>query len=72
MPTMKTITDGTTVYDIEDPNALKTDGGSMTGDIDMGANSITNLATPTNDTDAATKKYVDDAIAAAIASLATT
>lgn len=30
--------------------------------VDMGSNKITSLATPTADTDAATKKYVDDSI----------
>lgn len=34
-------------------------GLTMDGDLDMGSNSITNLSTPTNDTDAATKAYVD-------------
>ena len=37
-------------------------GGTMSGAINMGANSITNLAAPTDDADAATKKYVDEAI----------
>ena len=32
----------------------------MSGNIDMGDNKITNLKTPTSNTDAATKKYVDD------------
>ena len=32
----------------------------MSGDINMGDNKITNLETPTDDTDATTKKYVDD------------
>lgn len=44
-------------------------GGTMTGSINMGGNSITNLAAPTADADAATKKYVDNAISAAISSL---
>lgn len=35
-------------------------GGTMTGNINMGTNSITALAGPSNDNDAATKKYVDD------------
>ena len=39
-------------------------GGTMTGAIAMGNNKITGLGTPTNDADAATKKYVDDAFAA--------
>lgn len=37
-------------------------GGTMTGSIDMGANVIANVGAPTNPTDAATKKYVDDAV----------
>lgn len=44
-------------------------GGTMTGAINMGANSITNLAAPTADADAATKNYVDNAISEAISSL---
>ena len=32
----------------------------MSGNIDMGTNKVTNLATPTANADAATKKYVDD------------
>ena len=36
--------------------------GDMTGELDMGDNKITDLATPTNNSDAATKKYVDDQI----------
>ena len=44
-------------------------GGTMTGSINMGGNSITNLAAPTADADAATKEYVDNAISAAISSL---
>ena len=42
--------------------ALPKSGGTMTGDIAMGSNGITGLPTPTNNADAATKKYVDDAI----------
>lgn len=34
-------------------------GGTMTGAINMGSKKITNLATPTNNADAATKLYVD-------------
>lgn len=41
-------------------NALPKAGGDMTGAINMGSNKITNLATPTNDADAATRKYVLD------------
>jgi hypothetical protein len=36
-------------------------GGTMTGAIAMGTNKITGLGTPTADTDAATKAYVDSA-----------
>ena len=35
-------------------------GVTMSGEINMGDNKITNVKTPTNNTDAATKKYVDD------------
>lgn len=34
----------------------------MTGDLQMGGHKITNLAEPTDNTDAASKKYVDDTI----------
>lgn len=44
--------------------ALQTTGGTMSGDINMGGQAITNLATPAADADAATKKYVDDKDAA--------
>lgn len=39
---------------------LKKAGGTMSGAINMGSKKITNLATPTADADASTKKYVDD------------
>jgi hypothetical protein len=40
-------------------------GGKMGGAIDMdGKYQVTNLSAPTNNSDAATKKYVDDAISA--------
>ena len=41
----------------------------MTGEINMGDDKITGLATPTNDTDASTKKYVDDSVSTGIASV---
>ena len=50
-------------------NALARDGSNAaTGDISMGGNQITNLGTPANATDAATKAYVDAAGAIAFAS----
>ena len=42
-------------------NYLKKDGSvAMTGNLNLGSKKIVSLATPTSDTDAATKKYVDD------------
>jgi len=41
-------------------NKLPLAGGTMTGAIAMGTNKITGLGTPTSNTDAATKAYVDD------------
>lgn len=40
--------------------AMPKAGGTMTSALAMGGNKITGLGTPTSDTDAATKKYVDD------------
>lgn len=40
---------------------LKKSGGTMTGDVDMDGNSITGLADPTQEDEAARKGYVDDA-----------
>ena len=45
---------------------LPLSGGKMTGSVDMGNNIITNVSTPTNDTDSANKKYVDDKATQAI------
>lgn len=42
-----------------DGRYLELTGGTMSGSIAMGSNSITGLANPTNDQDAATKAYVD-------------
>lgn len=44
--------------------ALQTTGGTMSGNINMGGQAITNLAAPSANTDATTKKYVDDKDAA--------
>ena len=42
---------------------FKKDGSvTMTGALNMGSHKITNVTDPTNDQDAATKKYVDDSI----------
>ena len=49
----------------DDTTKLPLAGGTMTGDIDMDSNSITNLPTPTSGGDAANKSYVDTAAAAA-------
>ena len=46
-----------------DTGNVKADGSvAMTDSLDMGNNTITNVGTPTNDSDAATKDYVDTAI----------
>lgn len=47
---------------------LSLTGGTMTGNININNKTITNLKTPTADTDAANKKYVDDQMAANSAS----
>lgn len=46
-------------WPIRDPNALSRDGGTMAGAIDMGGNTITNLPTPSKDSDAVPKSYQD-------------
>ena len=42
---------------------LTKSGDAMSGELDMNDNKIIDLKTPTSDTDATTKKYVDDQIA---------
>lgn len=39
-------------------------GSTMSGNLDMNGNKVVGLGVPTNDTDAATKKYVDDQLGA--------
>ena len=45
--------------------ALPKAGGTMSGAINMGSKKITNLASPTNNADAARKDYVDNAVSGA-------
>lgn len=45
-------------------NYLPLTGGTMGGTINMNGNKISNLVTPTADSDAATKKYVEDYVSA--------
>lgn len=65
---------GTNVIEIvhSDPTApfIKTDGSvTMAAALNMGSNKITSVTDPTADQDAATKKFVEDAITAAKAAL---
>lgn len=46
-------------------NYLPLAGGTITGSIDAGENTVTNLKEPENGTDATTKNYVDDEVAKA-------
>jgi hypothetical protein len=48
-----------------DSGKLSLTGGTMTGGIDMGSNSITNVASPGLGTDAVNKDYVDTTLASA-------
>lgn len=45
--------------------ALQRSGGTMTGAVNMGGHSVTNVAAPVNANDAANKAYVDDQVSAA-------
>ena len=46
----------------DDIGAVDKTGDTMTGNLSMGGNSITDVADPTNDSDVATKNYVDTQI----------
>jgi len=53
---------GDTVTDLIGPGVVAATGGQLTGNLNAGANTITNLAAPANGSDAATKDYVDGLI----------
>lgn len=44
---------------------VKKSGDTMSGALNMGSNKVSDVATPTDDADAATKKYVDDKVSGA-------
>lgn len=50
---------GAVTINVDLSTVLKLTGGTMQGVIDMGGYKITNVATPTNNTDAANKAYAD-------------
>ena len=52
--------------DTNDALKLNLSGGTMSGDITMGGNTVTGLGTPSLSTDAATKGYVDTEVAALV------
>lgn len=54
------------IDDVVKGKYLSLTGGTMTGNININNKTITNLKTPTADTEAANKKYVDDQIAAIV------
>ena len=61
---------GTDAVNVNQMNTrLSLFGGTMNADINMGSNTLTNLKEPFNQLDAATKKYVDEQVAAAIQGL---
>lgn len=47
---------------IRDPEAIRKTGDTMSANLDMGTYKVTNLGTPDNSTDAATKNYVDTTV----------
>ena len=56
------VSDGTATRKIKSGNIPLNDFAAPDGNIAMGSNKITGLATPTNNADAATKQYVDNAV----------
>jgi hypothetical protein len=50
--------DGTSTIDVDDVFVENT-GDTMSGDLDMGSNKVTNLADPVNGSDAATKQFAE-------------
>lgn len=59
---VKLINDKVNSLDTTTNAALPKSGGTMTGAINMGNNKITNVASPTNNADAANKQYVDSVV----------
>lgn len=59
---VKLINDKVNSLDTTTNAALPKSGGTMTGAIDMGNNKITDVPSPTNDTDVANKQYVDSVV----------
>lgn len=53
---------GAVTLTASDIGALALVGGTMEGNISMGSNKVTGVGTPTDDTDATTKEYVDGLI----------
>ena len=51
-----------TYVDAENVKQLSLSGGTMTGQIDMGGNKVVNVATPTNNSDATNKLWVDNQV----------
>jgi hypothetical protein len=72
--TIVNLTDPTNAQDAATKNYVDTNdalklnlaGGTMSGNITMGGNTVTGLATPSASSDAATKGYVDSEVAAVI------
>jgi len=54
--------DGTGILDVNSNSFITTSGGTISGNLVFTSGTVTGLATPVNNTDAATKQYVDDAV----------